>query len=292
VSGVEKMLRRLIGEDVRLTVRLAMRGGAVRVDVGQIEQVIMNLVVNARDAMPRGGEITMETACVALSGEAAIRRGVAEGCYARLRVRDTGTGMDEETRARAFEPFFTTKGPGRGTGLGLATCYGIVRQSGGSIDVQSEVGRGTTFEIHLPLHSGAIPVGPPTERREERPAEEETVLLVEDEPFIRQALQRILTHHGYTVLTARDGDEAHEVVGAHTGSIDVILSDVVMPGQSGPEIMAWALERFPDAKALLMSGYTTHPMLTDDTAPLPFHFLQKPFSPESLVCKLREVLDA
>jgi two-component system, cell cycle sensor histidine kinase and response regulator CckA len=291
VSGIEKMLCRLIGEDVTLTVSPAPDLGTVRVDVGQLEQVIMNLAVNARDAMPNGGTVSIETSNVEVGDEyAAIHRPVEPGRYVVLTVTDTGAGMDSETKRRLFEPFFTTKGVGKGTGLGLSTCYGIVKQSGGHIWVYSELGKGTVFKIYLPRVDGTVE--PPNPRPLKTRLEgSETVLLVEDDEGVRSALTRILEGHGYRVLVAADGATAKAIAAAHAGAIDLLVTDVVMPQASGPEVSEFLRQRGP-SKVLFMSGYTEHAALHDGVLQQGHAFLQKPFSPHALITKLREILDA
>jgi two-component system, cell cycle sensor histidine kinase and response regulator CckA len=290
VAGIQKMLCRLIGEDVSLKVTPAPDLGTVRVDVGQLEQVIMNLAINARDAMPKGGELSIETSNVELDPEyAAGHPPVEAGRYVVLTVADTGVGMDAATKRRLFEPFFTTKELGKGTGLGLSTCYGIVKQSGGHIWVYSEVGRGTVFKIYLPRVDGVVD-SPQARALTGHLDGSETVLLVEDDRRVRSALTRILESHGYRVLVATDGAEAAAVAEGHNGSIDVVVTDVVMPRSSGPEIAEVVRRRF-GAKVLFMSGYTEHAALHRDSMPPGQSFLQKPFSPSALLAKLREVLD-
>jgi two-component system cell cycle sensor histidine kinase/response regulator CckA len=291
VAGIQKMLCRLIGEDVSLTVTPAFDLGTVRVDVGQIEQVIVNLAVNARDAMPKGGTLAIETSNVELNAEYAAGHPLVEpGRYVVLTVSDTGVGMDAETQRRLFEPFFTTKDLGKGTGLGLSTCYGIVRQSGGHIWFYSELGKGTIFKIYLPRVDGVVEtldLRPPASRVEGS----ETVLLVEDDQRVRVALTRILERHGYRVLVASDGAEATTMSNVHPEGIDLVLTDVVMPGASGPEVAEFVRKRH-GSKVLFMSGYMEHAALHSGETLQGQAFIQKPFSPLSLVTKLREVLDS
>jgi PAS domain S-box-containing protein len=291
VTGLEKMLRRLIGEDIEFKVELAAALGAVRVDVGQVEQVIMNLVVNARDAMPEGGRLTIQTQDVNLCGPPAVRGTLPVGEYVAISVHDTGSGMDGETRKHLFEPFFTTKEVGKGTGLGLSTCYGIVQQSGGHIDVTSERHRGSTFTVYLPRTDATPPVTTTTPHVEGTDGDE-TILLVEDDPHVRNALERILVRRGYRVLVAGDGAAALELAAQHEGALDLVLSDVVMPGTSGPELLARLEARHGDVRTLLMSGYTEHAAMQRADCLGDLDVLRKPFSPQTLALKVREVLDA
>ena len=289
MRGLERMLRRLIGEDIRFTVVSSPRLGVVRVDVGQIEQVVMNMVVNARDAMPGGGDLVIETRNVELVGAQAANVG-ASGPFVAFSVSDTGTGMDSETRRHIFEPFFTTKEVGKGTGLGLSTCYGIVRQCGGHIAVQSEPGVGTTFTVYLPrvdapARSPAAPKSAPAA------GGNETILLIEDEDRVREALGRILRPRGYRVLAARGADDALAMVEAEGDAIDLVLSDVVMPRTNGPELVDTIRARCPRVRVLFISGYTDHAALESAVRERGTRFLQKPFAPEALAGQVREILD-
>jgi len=292
VATLQRMLQRLIGEDIKLQTVLADGLGAVRADPGQIEQIVMNLAVNARDAMPSGGALTLETANVELDESyAGQHQGVAPGHYVMLAVSDTGTGMDADTRSHLFEPFFTTKEQGKGTGLGLATVYGIVRQSGGHIWVYSEPGGGTTFKIYLPRV--AEPVEPLPLAAAERPAAggRESVLLAEDDPAVREIASQVLAHRGYRVLRAPDGQTALELARAHAGDIALLVTDIIMPGMTGRDLAeALAVER-PGVRVLYMSGYTDDAVVRHGVLAAGLPYLQKPFTPEDLAHKVREVLD-
>ncbi len=292
VTDVEKMLRRIVGEDIRLTVAADPEAGAVKADPGQIEQVILNLVVNARDAMPQGGRLTIEVRNVALDEAYAREHPDARpGPHVLLAVADTGGGMDRATLARAFEPFFSTKGE-RGTGLGLATVHGIVKQSGGHIAVYSEVGHGTTFKVYLPR------VDQPPSSRTSRisvaavPRGIGTVLIVEDEHAVRALTRRVLSTCGYTVLEARDGAEAVRLAEQHQGRIDLLVTDVVMPRMGGRELAERLGRAHPGMKFLYLSGYTDDAVVRHGILSAEVAFLQKPFSPSALAAKVREVLDS
>ena len=293
VTNMESLLRRLIGEDITLRTALSPGLGHVRADPSQIEQVMMNLVVNARDAMPRGGQLTIETANVEL-GKPYVRRFLTStpGPHVMLAVSDTGCGMDKATQARIFEPFFTTKEQGQGTGLGLATVYGIVKQSSGGIWVYSEVGKGTTFKVYLPLVEEAPDAtGPSTSPAGELHGSE-TILLVEDDEGVRKVTAKILKTHGYTVLEAGRGEEAFRVSGRHDGPISLMVTDVVMPGMSGRELAERLRSSRPGMKVLFISGYTDDTVVRHGVLEARMAFLQKPFTPSVLARKVREVLDA
>jgi CheY-like chemotaxis protein len=291
VRETEKMLKRLIGEDIALATVLGSALGRVRIDPGQVDQVLMNLAANARDAMPTGGRLTIETANVALGQTyAQLHPDAQPGRYVLLAVSDTGCGMDGPTRARLFEPFFTTKGPGRGTGLGLATVYGIVKESGGHVDVYSEPGCGTTVKVYLPLAEEEAPAPAPKVEPPLIPGKE-TVLLAEDEDALRAFTGQLLQDLGYTVLAAGDGKEALEVSARHRGPISLLVSDVVMPRMGGSQLAERLRVSRPGLRVLFVSGYADdavvrHGVLRADAA-----FLQKPFTPNGLAAKLREVLD-
>ena len=293
VRHVEPLLRRLIGEDVSLVLQLHARLQAVSADPSQLEQVLLNLAVNARDAMPDGGRLLVQTANVELDDTAVAHHpGVMPGRYALLSVTDTGTGMDEATRQRLFEPFFTTKEIGKGTGLGLATVYGIVRQSAGFIYVYSEPGLGTTFKVYFPAIEEEAPGFVPPTREPAFVGGTETVLLVEDQPELRMVAAEILRRHGYTVLEAIDGEEAVRVAGAAGGAIDALLTDVVMPGRGGRVLAASLLALRPSMRVVYMSGYADDTMLRHGIIDGELNFIQKPFSASSLLRKMREVLDS
>jgi len=292
MAEMDKMLRRLIGEHIDLVAVFAPDLGRVRADPNQIEQVIVNLAVNARDAMPDGGKLTIETANADLDETfAQAHLGSVPGSYAMLAVTDTGVGMDATVRAHLFEPFFTTKEVGRGTGLGLATVYGIVKQSGGYISVYSEPGHGSSFKIYLPRI--ATPAEAPAGAPKGGPAPgSETVLVVEDEPAVLTLSRRALEAQGYVVLAASDADAALRVVERHGGMIHLLLTDVVMPGLSGRELADRLSAQRPGIRVLYMSGYPGDAVVQHGTLPLGSAFLQKPFSPDGLARKVRDVLDA
>jgi two-component system, cell cycle sensor histidine kinase and response regulator CckA len=291
VRNLETMLRRLIGETVELRTVPAAGLATVRADVGQLEQVLVNLVVNARDAMPSGGRLTIETADVELdSQQVKGRASVTPGRYVLLSVSDTGSGINSETKAHLFEPFFTTKAPGKGTGLGLATVYGIVQQSGGHVWVYSEPALGATFKIYLPYVAGT-PAASPRTPVVEAPDGTETVLVVEDEAEVRRITVRILEAHRYTVLEARDAKEALELA-ASPNLIDLLITDVVLPGMNGRELATLLAVSRPDMRVLYVSGYADHAIVQHGNLEAGLAFLQKPFTPNGLARKVREVLDA
>jgi PAS domain S-box-containing protein len=291
VGGMHRMLGRLLGEQLELSIVPAGDLGNVRADRGSLEQVLMNLAVNARDAMPNGGRLTIETANVTID-EAFVQQhlGSKPGNYVFLGVTDTGIGMDAETRRRIFEPFFSTKAPGKGTGLGLSTVLGIVQQAGGGIWVYSEPGHGTTFKVYLPRVDAAAdsnsPLPPPANL-----GGTETVLLVEDEQAVREVARRILERHGYTVLAAQSASDALLLGESHPSAIHLLLTDVVMPRMSGAELAERLLARRPELKVLYMSGYTDGSIATQGILAAATAFVQKPFSSEAMARKVRSALD-
>ncbi len=292
VHNVEKMLRRLIGEHIETVVRENPLPGLVKADPSQIEQVLFNLAVNARDAMPEGGILTLAISNVDLDDTWAQRQPeAAPGPYVQLTVQDTGCGMDAATKAHLFEPFFTTKEVGKGTGLGLATVYGIVKQSGGHIEVESELGQGTTFRVYLPRLAGKRLDCAEPEKRSHVPYGKETVLVVEDEDGVRRFLQDSLQLNGYHVLEARSGKDALKLCAEHKGGIDLLLTDVIMPQMNGRQLAEHALALQPDLSVLYISGYTDH-VLDDQGVVAPdIELLHKPVLPRALAHKVREVLD-
>jgi len=292
LDGVEPMLKPLIGEDIVLTVLTASDLWLVSADPSQVQQIVLNLAVNARDAMPSGGTLTFETANVVLGAEyARAHPDVAPGEYVRLAVTDTGIGMDEQVQQHIFEPFFTTKERGRGTGLGLATTHGIVRQSGGHIWLYSEPGRGTTFKIYLPRATEGVTPLPRVEAPLARPGWE-TVLVVEDEAMVRRFAVSALERLGYRALEAPNGETALETAAAFTGPIHLLFTDVVMPHMNGHELATRIRERQPDVRVLYASGYTDNTIVHQGVLEPGLAFLQKPYTAVELSAKVREVLDA
>ncbi|HEY1957261.1 MAG TPA: response regulator [Polyangiaceae bacterium] len=293
VTHAERMLRRLLGEDVELSAQLESELGSTFIDRTQIEQVLVNLVVNARDAMPTGGKLTIETANVDLDDSyAAEHVEVQPGPYVMLAVTDSGTGMDEATRARIFEPFFTTKETGKGTGLGLSTVFGIVKQSGGNIWVYSELGRGTTMKVYFPrIAEKATDSPPPPPIKSLPPRGTETILLVEDEESVRNVAATILKRQGYAVLVAEGGDEALAICARHEAPIHLLLTDVIMPRIGGRELADRLAVLRPATKVLYMSGYTEHAIVHHGVLEPGVQFIEKPIVPDALARRVREVLD-
>jgi PAS domain S-box-containing protein len=293
VANVEKMLHRLIGEDISLTTRLDPDLALIRADPSQLEQVLLNLAVNARDAMPAGGDLIITTDNAELSDEQLDRHfGAAAGHYVMLTVTDTGGGMTKEVQRRLFEPFYTTKEAGKGTGLGLATVHGIVKQSGGDVYVYSEVGHGTTFKVYFPRLSEAADAAVCPAENGVQPRGSETLLLAEDDDVLRALGARVLGSLGYNVLIARTGAEALRIVAEHDGKIDLIATDVVMPGMNGSHLVEKVLEARPGIRVLFMSGYTDDEVMRRGVIDGQTAFLQKPFTPDLLAHKIRGVLDA
>jgi CheY-like chemotaxis protein len=287
----QKMLQRLIGEDIELVLDLGVNVGNIKADPGHVEQAIVNLAVNARDAMPMGGHLRIETSNVALDEHyAKTHMGVKPGEFTMIAVSDDGHGMDAETRRHIFEPFFTTKEKGKGTGLGLATVYGIVKQTGGDIWVYSEPGQGTTFKLYFPRVLEPLSESSGADPSATRRSGGETVLVVEDEQAVRDLTVRILQQLGYTILTASSGAQALEISAAHEGHIDLLLTDVVMPNMSGRQLADQILESRPDTRILFLSGYTENTVVHHGVLDAGVDFLPKPFSRENLSRKLREVL--
>jgi CheY-like chemotaxis protein len=291
VADVEKMLRRLIGEDIDLKIVPSQSLGKVKADRGQIEQVILNLAVNARDAMPRGGQLKIQTANVDLDETAARSlRYVVPGRYVMLQVSDTGTGMTPEVQAHIFEPFYTTKEQGKGTGLGLATVYGVIKQSGGYILLHSEVGKGARFDVYLPRAEGVAEVAPPSEAPIKRVQGSTTILLVEDESSLRKLTGNTLKEAGYKVLEAGEAFQAMELAKEFDGTIDLLLTDVVMPGLSGRELAEKLRPERPEMRVLYISGYTDGAVATHGVLESGITILRKPFTRAQLLRNVEEIL--
>ncbi len=293
ILDVETMLDRLIGEDIELRLDLDQSLGNIKADAAQIEQVILNFVINAREAMPDGGSLVIGTKGITISGETGDPGlALAPGRYAVLSVTDTGTGMSAETAAHVFEPFFTTKPKGKGTGLGLSTAYGIVRQSGGEITIRSRVGEGTTFDVYLPIVDEAATV-PTVSVIAAAPARgTETILLAEDEDTVRELLQEVLQNQGYSVLAASHGPEALELALNRSEPIDLLVTDLVMPHMNGRDLAERCTAAHPEMKVLYMSGYTDNTLVPGGTLTTGMEFIQKPFSPDDLARRIRQVLDS
>ena len=290
LKEVSKLLRPLMGDDVDIVLPSGAAGAIVEVDPGQLDQIVMNLAVNSRDAMPNGGKLIIETGMYDLDENFAREHSMTPGRYVMLAVSDNGTGMDETTRTRIFEPFFTTKETGKGSGLGLATVYGIVKQFGGHIWVYSEVGRGTTFKIYLPSAEHKIGTGAEA-RAESLPARRDgvTILLAEDDPMMRKLTRKMLEEHGYEVLEAEDGTTALKVIGAEDGAVRLVLTDVVMKGMSGPELVLKLIDSHPDLKVVYMSGYTGE-LVNGQGLQEGIRLLEKPFTRAALLKVIDEAL--
>jgi CheY-like chemotaxis protein len=292
VVDLESLLRRLIGEDIDLVIDLQPGLGPVRADPSQLGQVIMNLAVNARDAMPDGGRIEIATSIAETGPETEPDQPSPKpGPYVCFTISDTGTGMDATIQERIFEPFFTTKPAGKGTGLGLSMVYGIVKQSDGAISVSSEVGKGTTVRIYLPMIKGTI------ERAQARPVHRwvqrgtESVLIVEDEQMVRELVTEILEAEGYEVMASHLGHDALRLSSEFPGALDLLITDVVMPEMSGRELAERLLKQHPETKLLFISGYTDDAIMRYGISEAEMAFLQKPFTPDELIRKVREILD-
>ena len=292
ISRIGRMLRRVIREDIELVTLLKADPARMKADPAQIEQVLLNVAVNAKDAMPKGGKLTVETAYVEIAGEATALDGLKPGQYVVLSMTDTGTGMDAETQSHLFEPFFTTKSKGKGTGLGLSTVYGIVKQNGGEIVILSELGRGTTVRMYFPLAEECVKTGGATGRRPaERPGTE-TILVVEDDAEVRKLAAEMLSRQGYAVLEAASGHEALRLWRRHASSIDLVLTDVVMPSMAGPELAAKLIVERVGLKVLYMSGYPDEVMAKYGLTTSESAFIHKPFTSDALIHSVRLVLDA
>jgi CheY-like chemotaxis protein len=287
VNGLGTMMRRLLGEEIEMQFNLAADLGSVNADTGRIEQVLLNLAVNSRDAMPHGGTLTIETANVTVEKAGVVK----PGSYVALTVKDTGTGMDASTQAHAFEPFFTTKRAGSGTGLGLYTVAGIVKQSGGAVELKSQSGRGTSFRVYLPRVDRApvsVEAAPP---KIAAAGGAETILLVEDDEMVRTLVRETMESNGYRVLEASDPLEAHVVAASYSNAIHLLITDVVMPKASGPQLAKELLRLSPGLKVLYMSGHTEHAISKRGVRRKEVAFLPKPFTPAQLIAKVREVLE-
>ncbi len=293
ITDMGKMISRLIGEDIEMSVIAAPELWLVEADPGQIEQIIMNLVVNAKDAMPEGGKLIIETANVELDEDFFRKHGVAGqiGSYVKLAINDNGTGMDRETQERIFEPFFTSKASDKGTGLGLSTIYGIVKQNGGFIWVYTELGQGSTFKVYLPRTKGSVDPESEDQLFAEAFGGSETILIVEDDDSVRKLARNSLKKNGYRVLEAENGENALRVSEAHDGSIDLILTDVVMPKMSGKELAGMVKKIHPRVKVIFMSGYTSNAIVDHGILTRGVEFIEKPFTPKNLASKVRAVLD-
>ncbi len=292
LANFEKMLRTLIGENIEVVTLLDLSAGTVMGDATQIEQILLNLAINARDAMLTGGKLTLETANVSLDrAYARTHSEVRPGPYVMLAVSDTGQGIDSHVLPRIFDPFFTTKGKDKGTGLGLSTVYGIVKQHQGHITAYSEPGRGTTFKVYLPLVQNASEQVPSVPATAPRLGGKETVIVVEDEEIVRQLTTEVLETLGYSVLQCRDAEEAIRVTAIHGGPIHLLLTDVVLPQMDGRSLFGFLSPMFPDMRVLYVSGYAENAIVHHGVLDAGVKFLQKPFTVDSLAKKVREVLD-
>jgi two-component system, cell cycle sensor histidine kinase and response regulator CckA len=293
IAGARKMLERMLGEDVVFVERLAPNLGTVMADPSQLDQVLMNLAVNARDAMPRGGTLTFETSTVDLDEDYVSHHAAGRpGPYVMLSVTDTGVGMDDATQSRIFEPFFTTKPQGQGTGLGLATVYGIVKQSEGFIWVYSEPGQGATFKIYLPRVDEPLRPGSLASPHTQAVRGTGSILVVEDQESLRRMIQEILEHLGYTVLAAASGEAALELARRHAGPLDLLLTDVVMPGMNGRELADRLGVLRPGIRALFMSGYSSHSITDRGLLAAGTSLIQKPLGSDALAQAVRKALAA
>jgi CheY-like chemotaxis protein len=291
IEDMGKLLPRLIGEDIELVLRTTADLGAIRADASQMEQVIMNLAVNARDAMPGGGRLLIETSNEELDNAySAVHPAIQKGSYVLLAVSDNGTGMDAETQAHIFEPFFTTKEQGKGTGLGLATVYGVVKQSGGFIWVYSELGKGTCFKIYLPRVDQPVEKSGSTQAYSEAPRGTGTILLTEDEQDVREVAREFLESGGYTVIEARNGAEAMKLVEQHAGDIDLLITDMVMPGITGQELGAFLRQKRAGLPVLYMSGYSEHAAAESLVGDASICLLTKPFSRWAFLRAVHDIL--
>jgi CheY-like chemotaxis protein len=293
IEGMVKMLTRLIGEDIDLAWRPGKNLGAIKMDPSQIDQILVNLCVNARDAIGDTGKVTIETNTATFDAAyCAMHADFVPGEYVLLAVSDNGCGMHPETVSRLFEPFFTTKDTGKGTGLGLATVYGIVRQNNGFINIYSELGQGTTFKVYLPLHATTIEQTPQTGTVESAVLGHETILLVEDDSMHLEITKHMLETLGYTVFPAATPDEAIRIAGTLDGKIHLLMTDVIMPEMNGKDLNRNMLSLDPNLKCLFMSGYTANVIAHHGVLDVGIHFVQKPFSMNDLAEKLREVLES
>jgi CheY-like chemotaxis protein len=290
MQGLYRLLRRTIGEDIDLVMNLGTDLDPVLFDPSQIDQIVLNLAVNARDAMPSGGRLTIETGNVDLDEHARGHADADPGPHVMLSVSDTGTGMDVATSSRVFEPFFTTKSPGKGTGLGLSTVYGIVRQGRGSIWLDTELGRGTTFKVYLPRADSASVASPTTDVRVPSSSAKATILVAEDEDVVRRLIVRVLEQAGYTVLSAGDAEGALDLFDRQGGGIDLLLTDVVLPKMSGRDLAERLLVVEPTLKVLYMSGYTDDAIVHHGVLDPTVAFMEKPISPTLLAAKIGEMI--